>query len=467
MAVPMRRPRLSAGAGARRAQCVARNVGFDERRQITNKNKMRSLSSRMATIRDYFRVLRSGVFMHSAYSRHYFSHSYLKPKIFAFLALPHYLVAGEARGYLPNPFFEPSFFDRHAPGKRLVDYLRDPALWQIPTSNYFDPHWYVRTHGRNVLADQSPLENFWKKGFDAGLNPAERFDTLFFRRAIARDTRDKKDFAYRYLSEVDPAAPLNAIELADVQKRFYDSINLEVLKYSEVPTSDFLLFIQAGRNFPTRIFKDAPFDVLVNFYEHPSPTDAHYLFHQPGTKITAIRKIMERFPELLLKYRAVLFLDDDVELSPAQIERLFETHASHGVDLMQASLSATSSCFYPTLKQPMAGRGLRYLTGIEIMMPLISRRALQACGWVFNEGISGWGIDILLSAEVKRKFGNTIALLGDVIAIHRRSTDTKNNDFYRFLSRHGINPTVEAGHITLKFGLKESPGFIHFGERVV
>jgi hypothetical protein len=428
---------------------------------------MQFLSGRMAAIRDYFLVLRSGVFMHSAYSRHYFSHSYLKPKIFAFLALPHYLVTGEARGYLPNPFFEPSFFARHAPGKRLVDYLCDPTLWQLPTSNYFDPYWYVRTYGPNASKKQSPLENFWEKGFDAGLNPTQRFDTLFFRRAIARDTRDKKDFAYHYLSEADPAAPLNASELANVQQRFYDSIKLEVLKYSEVPTSDFLLFIQAGRNFPTAILKDAPFDVLLNFYEQPSLADANYLFHQRGTKITAIRKIMERFPELLLKYKAVLFLDDDVELSLAQIERLFETHASHGLDLLQASLSATSSCFYPTLKQPMAGRGLRYLTGIEIMMPLISRRALQTCGWVFKEGISGWGIDILLSAEVKRKFGNTTALLGDVIAIHRRSTDTKNNEFYRFLSRHGISPTVEAGHITLKFGLKESPGFIHFGGRVL
>lgn len=428
------------------------------------KNKEGLLGSISRLFTDYTPVLRSGVFMHSAYCRRYLVHGRFKPSILAFLALPHYLVRGETRGYSPNPFFDPTYFASKAPGKRLADYLRDPALWMIPLSDYFDPEWQMQGESARAVSSRSPLQRFWESGFARGVNPTARFNTDFFRHAIARDARNKKEYAYHYLADADPAAPLNADELATLQKRFYRSIDIQTLKYSESPSSNVLVFVQAGDDFPASVFRDAPFDVLINFYGRSKPVDAQYVFHQPGTKITAIRKILECFPELLLKYDAVLFLDDDVELSPAQIARLFEVRAENKLDLLQASLSHASSCFYPILKQPLAGLGLRHLTGVEIMMPILSRRALQTCGWVFNEGVSGWGIDILLSAEVRKKFGNSIGILGDIVAVHARPTDTDNNEFYRFLSRHQINPTVEAGHVTLKFGLPEWPNFIHFVE---
>lgn len=428
------------------------------------KNNKGLLKSFRRFIRDYASVLKSGVFLHGPYCRRYLANGRCGGDLLSPLALPHYLIRGEARGNWPNPFFDPSFFARQAPQKRLADYLSDSSLWRLPLSTYFDPGWYMRGDLPKTSSRQSPLVHFWKRGFEQGLSPTPRFDTPFFRHAIARDARDKKRYAYSYLSQADLRAPLNGGELAELQQRFYESIKLETLKYAETPASDVLVFVQAGRDFRPTIFDDAPFDVLVNFYEQARPVDAQYVFHQPGTKITAVRKILEMWPELLLKYRSILFLDDDVEISQQQIGRLFETQARDKLDLIQASLSPASSSYYPVLKQPFAGPGLRRVTGIEIMMPLISRRALETCGWVFGEGISGWGIDILLSTEVRKRFGNSIGVLGDVVVAHPRPTDTKNNAFYKFLAQYGINPTVEAGHITLKFGLKDSPNFIHFDD---
>ncbi len=72
--------------------------------------------------------------------------------------------------------------------------------------------------------------------------------------------------------------------------------------------------------------------------------------------VDSVRKItLPCFPELFLQYRAVLFLDDDVELSRAQIEQLFQAQNQYGFDLMQASLSADSSCDFPSVRQPAAG----------------------------------------------------------------------------------------------------------------
>jgi hypothetical protein len=164
----------------------------------------------------------------------------------------------------------------------------------------------------------------------------------------------------------------------------------------------------------------------------------------------------------LSHYRAVLFLDDDVEISQEQIVRLFGAQDQYGLDLMQASLSADSSCDFAALKQPTAGRGLRRISGVEIMMPLLSKRALEQYGWVFKESISGWGLDILLSAEVRKQFGDSVGLLGDVVAAHRRPVDQGANEFYKYLSRHRIVPTAEAGNIEMKLGRDPIANFIYF-----
>lgn len=46
------------------------------------------------------------------------------------------------------------------------------------------------------------------------------------------------------------------------------------------------------------------------------------------------------------------------------------------------------------------------------MMPALSRRALTACGWVFSAGISGWAVDFLLGAEIKKAFATKPAVIG-------------------------------------------------------
>ncbi len=368
------------------------------------------------------------------------------------------------RGNIPNPFFDPGFFSKQAPGKRFCEYLRDVALWSLPTSRYFVPSWYLDQPRNTIAPDQNPLHHFWHQGFDAEIDPSPEFSSAFFRRAIARDASDPREYAYSWLLDSNWNVPISATGLSTLQQRFYDTVRLERIKYTEKSKHDSLVFVQAGKDFGGEsIFREPPFDVLINFYGEPAPAGyAQFVFRQNGTKVTAIRKLRESFPDLFSRYKAVLFLDDDVEISQDQIVQLFRAQDHHSLDLMQASLSADSSCDFAALKQPTAGRGLRRISGIEIMMPLLSKRTLEQCGWAFKESISGWGVDILLSAEVQRQFGNSIGLLGDVVAAHRRPVDQGTNEFYKYLSRHGIVPTAESGNIEMKLGLEPIANFIHF-----
>ncbi|MGB8276394.1 MAG: hypothetical protein WCF20_00435 [Methylovirgula sp.] len=410
-------------------------------------------------IKDYYDLLRSGVFMHSAYSKHYF-----KTKSLLWLSLPHYILIGEKQGYRPNPFFDPAYFKREANTSRLVDYLRQMHLWRYATSDYFDSRWYIERYSACLATTENPLQHFWCKGFDKEYRPSPRFDMKFFLRAIARDQSNRKEYAYNYACTCQAELPLNIIELETRQREFYDDVELNIIKRIHGPRKRFLVFIQAGHNYePNYAYETTPFDILINYYDDSTRIgDVEYVFKQKGTKTTAIRKILEACPEVFLGYEAVLFLDDDIVISQAQIGVLFDTLIDNKLDLLQASLSEDSECYFPILKQPIAGTGLRPLSGIEIMMPVVSRRALRECGWVFEESISGWCVDALLSAEVRKRFGNTIALLGDVVAVHARPVDTNNNAFYKFLNEHGVNPTVEAGKIAMKFGLNDKMSAVDF-----
>ena len=219
-----------------------------------------------------------------------------------------------------------------------------------------------------------------------------------------------------------------------------------------------LVFVQAGRTFSAPYAtRPGAYDLLLNFYEEPAPealAPEATICVQPGTKVTAIRLLLEREPALLLAYESVLFLDDDITIDAATIDDLFATATREGLDIAQASLTPGSDCFFACLKQPEAGGAVRRLNAAEIMMPLVARRVLERCGWVFGEAVSGWALDMLLGAKVREAFGeDAIGLVGHAVARHDRAMDTANGRFYRFLRSRGIDAATEAGDLISRFEL--------------
>ena len=64
------------------------------------------------------------------------------------------------------------------------------------------------------------------------------------------------------------------------------------------------------------------YDVLLNCYQAADADPrADAVVFQAGTKTTAIRRLLDERPDLLLRYEAVLFLDDDVEIGAARHRR--------------------------------------------------------------------------------------------------------------------------------------------------
>ncbi len=411
----------------------------------------------MGFVRDYVRILRSGVFMHSAYAARY-----LGSRLWLLVALLHFLWRGEAAGHLANPFIDPELRDPAGRRIGLAAFCRDAR--SAPASALFDPAWYGARHLPKHAPDH-PFLHFWSKGFDEDLDPAPGFDLGFFKSVVAFYRPDKREFAFERMANGGADFPRSEAELIARQDAFVSDVAMSVLR-RHPSGRRFLVYVQAAHDYHHPF--DAPdrgFDVLLNIYDGAAPLDlerSEIVVAQNGTKTTAIRKLLAQDPELLTRYEAVLFLDDDIELGGAEIERLFAAFDSQGLDLAQPALTKASACAYAALKQPAAGAGVRPVSMVEIMMPLVSRRALRECGAAFSGSISGWGVDALLAKLVRERFGETIALIADVVAVHARDVDVEGGAFYRYLRRYGLEPAHEIALIATRHRTSARPDAVHF-----
>lgn len=402
----------------------------------------------LAFLRDGWRILRSGLFMHSAYANRYLGTRRRLP-----FALIHFLLRGEARGFRANPFIDPAMTTADGRPVRLADYCRPEFGRTVAPSARFDPRWYAARH-LPPGSRRHPFRHFWSQGFDQGLDPAPDFDLAFFKDFVAIYRPDKKEFLFERVAD-GRRHPRDEAELVARQAAFHAGVAMRVVRAAPTDRRR-LVFVQAAHDYAHPYGTERDFDVLRNVYDGAAPVnpgDAEIVVAQNGSKVTAVRTLLAERPDLLLRYDHVLFLDDDVVLGGADIERLFAIVAARGLDLAQPALTADSYCAYAPLKRPLAGTGVRPISMVEIMMPVVSRRALETCGAAFSGSVSGWGVDGLLSKMVRERFGETVALLADVVAEHRRGVDTENGAFYRYLDGHGLEPAQEMALLVRRHGI--------------
>ena len=404
--------------------------------------------------------------------RAFWARLYARRRLLSHFAAPfaplHYALIGESRGYRPNAFFDPNYFRARANIARdatrglLEAYLAHPEPDAPSPSAEFDHCWYMSQNPDWAQSHPHPLLHFLEHGLRAGRRPRADIDVEFVRditRGVKPRSLEEASFRVfdRALSESEMGPPLNRQELRTRQDRFYAAGQLRIER--EAPHSDrsILVFVQCGKGFDAPYLEEPrAYDVLLNYYHesdvHPK---ADIAVVQAGTKTTSIRRLMELRPDLLLRYQAVLFLDDDVEIGAEDIEALFRAMTAEKLDLAQPALTADSATAYAFLKKPSANAGVTRLSSVEIMAPALTRRALESANWAFAELVSGWGSDLLLGPAVRSAFGpNSVGLIGSVSVRHAAPVDLGAGAYYAFLRRYGVDPGHEANRIAVDFGVE-------------
>ena len=403
--------------------------------------------------------------------RAFWARLYARRRLLGDLSAPfapvHYALIGESLGYRPNAFFDPDHFRRGAnlakDARSLLElYLTRPEPDAPSPSAEFDHGWYASQNPDWAKTHPHPFLHFLERGLRAGRRPRRDIDVEFVRditRGVKPRSLEEASFRVfdRRLSEPGMGPPLNRQDLRGRQDRFYADGQLRTERERPQAARNTLVFVQCGKGFDAAYLGEPRnYDVLLNYYHegavHPK---ADIAVVQAGTKTTSIRRLMERRPDLLLRYQAVLFLDDDVEIDPSGIETFFRVMAAENLDLAHPALSADSATAYPFLKRPSAGAGVTRVSSVEIMAPALTRRALECAKWTFAESVSGWGSDLLLGPAVRSAFGpNSVGVLGSVAVRHAAPVDLGAGDFYVFLRRYGIDPGHEANRIAVDFGVE-------------
>ncbi len=410
--------------------------------------------------------------MNSASRRAFWARLYARRRLISEHAAPlapiHYALIGERLGYRPNAFFDPVYVRERAnigkdANRGLLEvYLARPEPDAPSPSAEFDHAWYASDNPDWARSHPHPFLHFLEHGLRAGRRPRADID-LEFLRDITRGAKPRslEEAAFRVfdrtLAEGEMGPPLNRQELRARQDRFYAAGRLRIEREAPHPERNLLVFVQCGEGFDAPYLNEPrSFDVLLNAYHdgsvHPK---AEIATVQTGTKMTAIRRLMEVRPDLLMRYQAVLFLDDDVEIDAQGIEALFRVMAAEKLDLAQPALTADSATAYPFLKRPSAGAGVTRVSSVEIMAPALTRRALERANWAFAELVSGWGSDLLLGPAVRAAFGPaSVGVVGSVAVRHRAPVDLSGGAFYAFLRRYGVDPGHEANRVAVDFGVE-------------
>lgn len=224
-----------------------------------------------------------------------------------------------------------------------------------------------------------------------------------------------------------------------------------------------LVILCAGDNPVPDFFKDhdkRKYDLLVIYYgDNPENfknkfKNFNYFHHIKGYKFHIIKKYYYENIKFFKKYRYVFMPDDDIILSPKDINNFFRILNEFKLVLAQPSLIGYYSHLITLHKFENV---LRYTNFVEIMMPCFLSDVLAKCISSFDSSLIGHGLDYLwpkmLSYPDKK-----IAIIDEVVAVHSRKVGSgslySNNNhineaFEKFMIKNQLSSGVQnvLGHI--------------------
>jgi len=334
----------------------------------------------------------------------------------------------------------------------------------VPLNSLFNSDWYAWQNGDWRNAHAKPFDHYMNIGRFENRDPSPMIDMKRYGEIVGNAISPQERLAAIAAGRRCAAMGVyeNWTDLDDAQERFLSPISVVQGRDSRTRGARRnLVFLQAGPQ--SRHWDwfdaDAPrdWDLLVNYYDGRGydPDFGDLVFFQAGTKFTAVHKLLTLHRTLLLEYDYVLLLDDDIVVSMAGLAALFATCRAHRLDLAQMALSDGSSCIWDCL-YARGRKGVRRLNAVEIMMPVLSRKALLACEGDFGRSISGFGLDLLMASRVATPDGANIAIVDDIVVDHLKPVDDASGAYYRLLRSRMINPKAELWRLVEEHELETS-----------
>lgn len=174
------------------------------------------------------------------------------------------------------------------------------------------------------------------------------------------------------------------------------------------------------------------------------------------TKWLRVAALLRERPGDFEPYDVLFFPDDDLRLSAPALEEFLALFRRHRLALAQPAL--VDGCHWShELTLANSAFQLRYTNFVEIMGPAFSRDALRAVAPTFEEGRTGWGIDLVWSRVLGDPTG-AIAVVDATPMVHTRPVG--DGGLYTAL---GVDPGDEVRAVTARRGVALPFAYRQFG----
>jgi hypothetical protein len=341
------------------------------------------------------------------------------------------------------------------------NYLEWGMYHELKTGGFFDAEWYQLAYGMSKKNFRENLLDYIRVGIPIERDPNPYFNTVLYRRAHDVELQEAfLDFA-RSESDQTYGAYRNENALLKAQHNYKIQTRTELSKKLDTSPRPYAIFLQSGEGsiwYDWQPEEIRSWDLIINHYDesHRNKIPCEIEFHQtgklPGTKFTSFQNILENYFDLLAPYKFIALLDDDIQFENGDLTKLFKIVDSHGWHLAQASLSRESNCSYPVFFNREGS--YRFVNGVEVMMPVISRSILPDIRDLIAQSISGWGFDTALSIFAKER-GWKAVVIDEIIAHHLKPINADIGNYYKMLHRAGIFPEIEFTHLQKKYGFRQ------------
>ncbi len=316
----------------------------------------------------------------------------------------------------------------------ILKFLLEPELlqrrcWQFGTDAGVVHAPFLRLlEGGRLGGYHHPNEHFWRlaDGCLQILDLAERVSTVFA--SVEIDTSGRLRFSGLYRDGI----AVHVLQEREPLGQPADHTQLDLISRSQKRRKN-LVVLRADENSVhgnwERDITDAErnWDLCISFYgkeESFPPNDfAEYaVLQNKERKFEAIKTLIHR-DSFLWDYDYFIFPDDDLEMRWSDMNMLFAISREFDLHLAQPSLHPASFINYHNTKQDPKYL-LRFVSMVEIMAPIFSKAALQACIHTFDFNRSAFGIDYVWSKIVEGPI-TKIAIIDKVAVLHGRPTGSR------------------------------------------
>jgi hypothetical protein len=161
-----------------------------------------------------------------------------------------------------------------------------------------------------------------------------------------------------------------------------------------------VLFVSAGDKtifYENWLDKERRYDIYVCYYGDKKDKIyeqySDYYFERKGSKLQNFHYLWNK-NDILHNYENYLIVDDDILIKTTEINQLFDYMNEFNLWILQPSFDEKSKISHRITKQVL-NNSFRYVNFIEINTPIFSNYAIKKCMEIYNDSLTGYGIDYL------------------------------------------------------------------------